>query len=401
MSTNIYAALEIGTTRTVLAVGEAESGERLKVTCHTEIPSTGVRKSQILDISQATQSVRSVIRETEKNELALGNSLSVGNAFLVISGQHVKAAPLQNSVPVTGSKVGAEDVDAVFRASRQIALARDRELLDIVDQAYGLDNLGGISEPRGMSGRILKLDTIQISADANRIDDARTAAGEAHLEIREPLFAATSAADAVLSDHERRNGVLVLDLGGGSTGFAAYSDGYLAQTGVIGVGGDHVTNDIAYAFQTTQAQAEELKLREGRAVVSGDNGGPDRIKIPGVSALMDRRTVSRKSLDTVINARLKELFQILRTQLEDADLLHRLHAGVVLTGGGAAMSGLDALIQRELGMPARTGLPVNVDGLAEERHPESFAAVAGALLYAHRNYEEKSIFKTIFGGFLK
>ena len=397
---NIYAALEVGTTRTVLAVGEAETGGRLKVTCHAEIPSTGVRKSQILDINQATQSIRSVLRETEKNQLAAGTSITIGNAFLVVSGQHIKSDPFQGTIQVAGAKVGNEDISEVMQASRKMTLARDRELLDIVDQAYGLDSLGGIAAPKGMSGRILKLDTLQIHADTNRINDARTAAGGAHLEIREPLFAATCAAEAVLSDHEKRNGALVLDIGGGSTGYAAYSDGYLVHAGVIGVGGDHVTNDIAHAFQTTQAQAEELKILDASASLAGE-GGEERVKIPGSSPLMESRTISRRALNTVVNSRLRELFAIIREKLEDVGLLHRLHAGAVITGGGAAMKGIDALIQRELGMPVRTGFPVNIDGLSEERHPEAFAAVAGALLYAHRNYEEKSIFHTIFGGLLK
>ncbi len=398
--TNIYAALEIGTTRTVLAIAEAETGGRLKVVSHAGIPSSGIRKSQIVDIHHVTQSIRSVLRANEKNQLAAGNSVTIGNAFLVVSGQHIKADPFQGSVQVSGAKVGSEDIAEVVRSSRKMALPRDRELLDIVDQAYGLDALGGIHAPKGMSGRILKLDTLQIHADANRINDARTAANEAHLEIREPLFAATCAADAALSEPERRNGVLVLDVGGGSTGFAAYSDGFLVHAGVVGVGGDHVTNDIAHAFQTTQAQAEELKIGDASAVI-GASGGEPRVKVPGSSPLMESRTVSRRALDTVVNARLKELFFIIRERLEELDLLHRLHAGVVLTGGGAAMRGLDALVQRELGMPVRTGLPIHVDGLSEERNPEAFAAVAGALLYAHRNYEEKSLFQSIFGGLLK
>lgn len=397
---NIYAALEIGTTRTVLAIGEASAGDRLKITCHAEIPSTGIRKSQILDINQATQSIRSVLRETEKKQLAVGNSITIGNAFLVVSGQHVKADPITGTATITGAKVSAEDMNEVSHNTRAMALPRDRELLDFVDRAYGVDDIGGISDPKGMSGSVLKLEAIQIHADANRINDARTAANEAHLEIREPLFAATCVGDAVLSDMEKRNGAIVLDIGGGSTGFAVYSDGYLAYTGVIGVGGDHVTNDIAHAFQTTQAQAEELKIRDASAII-GANSGEPRVKIPGSSPLMESRTISRRALDTVVNARLRELFVILREKLEEVDLLHRLHAGAFITGGGAAMRGIDALIQRELGMPVRTGMPINVDGLSDERHPEAFASVAGALLYAHRNYEEKSLFRTIFGGFLK
>ena len=397
---NIYAALEIGTTRTVLAIGEAAVGDKLKVTCHAEIPSTGVRKSQILDINQATQSIRSVLREIEKKQLAVGNSITIGNAFLVVSGQHVKADSFTGTAQIARGKVTAEDMNEVGHNTRAMVLPKDRELLDFVDRAYGVDDIGGISDPKGMSGRVLKLDAIQIHADANRINNARTAANEAHLEIREPLFAATCVGDAVLSDLEKRNGALVLDIGGGSTGFAAYSDGYLAYTGVIGVGGDHITHDLAHAFQTTQAQAEELKIRDASAMI-GTNSGEPRVKIPGSSPLMESRTISRRALDTVVNARLRELFGILREKLEEADLLHRLHAGAFITGGGAAMRGIDALIQRELCMPVRTGVPINVDGLSDERHPEAFASVAGALLYAHRNYEEKSLFRAIFGGFLK
>ena len=129
---NIYAALEIGTTRTVLAIGEAETGGRLKVTCHAEIPSTGVRKSQILDINQAVQSIRSVLRETEKIQLAAGSSITIGNAFLVVSGQHIKADPFQGMVPVEGGKVNSEEIDGVNRSARTMQLPKDRELLDIV-----------------------------------------------------------------------------------------------------------------------------------------------------------------------------------------------------------------------------------------------------------------------------
>jgi len=399
--TNIYAALELGTTRTVLAVGEARTGERLKVTRHAEIPSSGIRKSQILDIRQATLSIKSVLREIEKRQGDAGDSITIGNAFLVVSGQHVKADPYQGTTPVEGSKVSSDDIDEVVRSSRLMALPKDRELLDIVDQVYGLDSLGGIASPKGLSGRILKLDTLQIHADANRINDAKTAANDAHLEIRDPLFAATCAADAVLDDAERRDGVLVIDLGGGSTGCAVYADGYLAAANVIGVGGDHVSNDIAYAFQTTQAQAEALKKTEASAVLGSDHSVSSRVQIPGSSPLIETRTISRRALDTVVNLRLKELVSVIRGGLEDRDLLHRLHAGVVLTGGGAAMRGVDSLIQRELGLPVRIGKPVNVDGLSDAENPASFAAVAGALMFAHRNYERKPLISSIFKGLFK
>lgn len=390
---SVFAALEIGTTRTVLAIAEGESDGRLRISCHAEIPSSGIRKSQILNINDATQSIRSVIVDIEKKQAEAGSSLSLGNAFLVVSGQHIKSDPFTGTAQVEGARVGTDELNEVGNASRQMKLPKDRELLDIVDQDYELDSLGGISSPRGMAGRILRLNTLQIHADRNRIADARTAADAAHLEIREPLFAVTCAAEAVLEEHEKKNGVLILDIGGGSTGWGVYSDGHAVSTGVIGIGGDHLTNDIAHAFQTTNAQAEQMKTEEASALLGNADDGKDaRVKVPGSSPLMETRSVSRRALNTVVNARLRELFTVIRETLEDHDLLQRLHAGVVLTGGGAQMRDLDALIQRELGTNVRIGRPIHIDGLENEDHPESFAAIAGALLYGHRNYEERSIF---------
>ncbi len=399
---SIHAALEIGTSRTVLAVGEAVRGGRVKIACHAEIPSTGVRKSQILDISQAAQSIRTVLHEIVRKQSEAGSDITIRNAFLVVSGQHVKADPFAGSVPVEGGRVGEETINAVLRASREMALPRDRELLDVVEQDYVIDRLGGISSPQGMSGRVLRLNTLQIHADCNRIENARTAADAAHIEIREPLFAATCAADAVLEDHERRNGVLVVDIGGGSTGYAAYSDGILVSAGVIGVGGDHVTNDIAHAFQTTNAQAEGMKLRESRAIVTAEGEASALVRVEaGDSALMDNRTVSRRALDTVVNARLAELFTVLRETLEEQDILHRLHTGVVLTGGGSRLRDIDALASQTLGVSARIGRPIHVDGLEDVDYPPAFASIAGALLYAHRNCEEHSVFGGLFGRFFR
>ena len=179
-----------------------------------------------------------------------------------------------------------------------------------------------------------------------------------------------------------------------------HADGYLAAANCIGVGGDHISSDIAYAFQTTHAQSEDLKKKEASAVLLPSGSASARVQIPGSSPLIETRTISRRALDTVVNLRLKELFSIIRHELEDQDLLHRLHSGIVLTGGGAALKGLDALVQKEFGLPARIGRPIHVDGLSDVENQEAFAAIAGALMYAHKNYETKPFF-SIFKGFFK
>ena len=398
----IHAALEIGTSRTVLAVGETQAGGRMKILSHAEIPSSGVRKSQIIDISQATQSIRSVLREIEAKQDSTGGNVEIHNALLVASGQHIHVANAEGNAVVAGGRVGDAEIMEAARRSREMPIPKGRELLDIVDQDYQIDSLVGITSPKGMSGRMLRLNTRQIHASSDRIQDARTAAGGARLEISEPVFAATCTADAVLEEHERRNGVLVLDLGGGSTGYAAYCDGYLAAAGVVGVGGDHVTNDIAYAFQTTNAQAERLKTDEASAVIGQYTTDNARVRLTGSSALMESRAISRRALDTVVNARLKELFTVIRETLEEADLIHRLHAGVVIAGGGAGMRDLESLAELELGLGVRRGRPLQVDGLEDVSDPWAFATISGALLYSQRaSGAEKSFLGDIIGRFFK
>lgn len=398
----IHAALEIGTSRTVLAVGETQAGGRMKILSHAEIPSSGVRKSQIIDISQATQSIRSVLREIEAKQDSTGGNVEIHNALLVASGQHIHVANAEGNAVVAGGRVGDAEIMEAARRSREMPIPKGRELLDIVDQDYQIDSLVGITSPKGMSGRMLRLNTLQIHASSDRIQDARTAAEGARLEISEPVFAATCTADAVLEEHERRNGVLVLDLGGGSTGYAAYCDGYLAAAGVVGVGGDHVTNDIAYAFQTTNAQAERLKTDEASAMIGQYTTDNARVRLTGSSALMESRAISRRALDTVVNARLKELFTVIRETLEEADLIHRLHAGVVIAGGGAGMRDLESLAELELGLGVRRGRPLQVDGLEDVSDPWAFATISGALLYSQRaSGTDKSFLGDIIGRFFK
>ena len=398
----IHAALEIGTSRTVLAVGETQAGGRMKILSHAEIPSSGVRKSQIIDISQATQSIRSVLREIEAKQDSTGGNVEIHNALLVASGQHIHVANAEGNAVVAGGRVGDAEIMEAARRSREMPIPKGRELLDIVDQDYQIDSLAGITSPKGMSGRMLRLNTLQIHASSDRIQDARTAAEGARLEISEPVVAATCTADAVLEEHERRNGVLVLDLGGGSTGYAAYCDGYLAAAGVVGVGGDHVTNDIAYAFQTTNAQAERLKTDEASAVIGQYTTDNARVRLTGSSALMESRAISRRALDTVVNARLKELFTVIRETLEEADLIHRLHAGVVIAGGGAGMRDLESLAELELGLGVRRGRPLQVDGLEDVSDPWAFATISGALLYSQRaSGTDKSFLGDIIGRFFK
>lgn len=397
MSDKEYAALEIGTTRTILAIAEEVNG-RLKVTHVPEIISSGIHKSQIHDINQATQSVKSVLNEINKIEEQNNINLTIANAYLVTSDCDIKADTYESNTMVNGT-VTDDNIADVQDLSDNANLPNDREILEITPQYYELDNLSNISAPKGMSGRLLRFHTLHIHASKDRINDARKAAENALIEIVEPLFAASCAARAVTDESEKKNGILVLDLGGGTTGYALYSDGYLLDAGVIGVGGDHITNDIAHAFQTNNSQAEKIKCSEASAVISSDTS---RVKIPNSGIIADNRTISRHSLDTVVNARVKELLAIIRETLEEKGSWHLIHRGIVITGGGASLKGIHELIEQEYGLQVRTGKPIYVDGLESLPHPEAYASVAGALMYAHENDTDRGSFLgDLIGRFFK
>ena len=380
-SSSPIAALEIGTARTVLAVGETQSSGRLKVIGHGEIPSTGVRKSQITDLAQATASVESVLHKVEQEA-----NVSVGNALLAVSGPQIKTLSVTGSWQIDSKTVTENDVNEVREKAQETGLDEtQRMILHRVEQDYSLDDQPGITNPVGMAGQLLKLRLLCIHGSSNRIEDAVHAAGAggAKLEICDVAFAGCCAVLAVLTPRERRDGVLLIDLGGGSTSYVAYAENKLVMAGVVGVGGDHVTNDIALAFQTSNGQAEELKKAAGAAVVEAGTE-TKRVAIPTQTPGFDSRTISVKALETVVNARMTELFQILLAKLDESGVLHRLNAGVVLTGGGSALRDIVPLAARVFGTEVRIGLPVNVDGLEKVENPASYATIAGLLLLGQR-----------------
>lgn len=381
------AALEIGTTRTAIAIAEPLGPGRINVVAKGDIPSSGVRKSQITDIGKATVSVTSVLKHLEDRF-----NYSIGHAALAVSGPQIRTEQMITQWPVDKT-VTDNDLAEIYNRSCDTGLEDDRILLDISELGYGLDGLDGIASPKGMSGRLLKLRTLVIHGSRARVNDARTAATNAKLEISESYFAGRCAAEAVLTPEDKTAGTLVIDLGGGSTSFVAFADGRMVHAGVIGVGGDHVTNDIKLAFSLSHSQAGAVK-RSASAVFSPDRTG--RVEVPSSLVSGDGATVSMRALDTVVNARLGELFSIIREKLDADGVLHRLGGGVVLTGGGAQMKNVTTLARSVFGGIVRIGTLVpGIEGLEQEPFPAQYATIAGALLLEQRNSGEQSLFDPI------
>ena len=390
------AALEIGTSSTVLAIGEPEGANRIKIVALGTIPSVGVRKSQIIDIGQAAHSIDSVLKLVERDF-----GYSIGNACLAISGPHIRTKRLITQWQISGKTVEDEDLREIYNRSLETGLDPDeRILLDESEIGYGLDDMENIPSPKGMSGHVLKRRSLCIHGDRRRVSDARTAAQHAKLEISDVYFAGSCAANAVLSPADRNAGVLEIDMGGGSTSYSLHEGGRLVHAGVVGVGGDHVTNDIRTAFSLTQAQGDELK-RSASALV-GSAGGSARISVASSTPGFDPVTVSRRALETVVNARIQELFAVILDDLDSANLAHRFNAGIVLSGGVAATPGVTALAEHVFGRRARIGeFGSDIVALEDGPAPARYATVAGLLLMALRDQYPQTAgnpFKRIFGG---
>ena len=395
-SSDPIAALEIGTTRTVIAIAEPLGEGRIRVAAYDSIPSSGVRKSQIVDVAQARYSVAAV-----QKKLVTQSDYAVAQAFLVVSGPQIRTQESFVQVPLPRGVVGDEDIEEIGERMYDVTLPAERQALEVARISYGLDDIDNIVSPKGMSGHILKLRTLCIHGSAQRIADAKSAADAAKLEILDVCYAGTSAASAVLTPQQKQDGALVIDLGGGSTNFTAWVDGRLLYADVIGVGGDHVTEDIRDAFSVTVAQAEQLKLSSASAMIGPDDVSV-RIPLPATTPGFNAASISLRALNTVVNARMSELFTIIRTKIDEADLTHRLNAGVFLTGGGSSLKNVLPLASNVFGGTVRLGQIVpEVEGLDQEKNPAALATIVGTLLQTTPSEEPRRSFLDVIFPFFR
>jgi len=392
------AGLEIGTSHTVIAIGETRDDGRLEVTAIGSIPSTGVRKSQIIEMTQARYSIESVLKKLDDQF-----GYTIGHACLAVSGPQVRTTFMSNQWQLERGFVHDDDIAEINARAEETNLPPERTQLELHPISYGLDELSEISSPKGMNGNLLKLRSLCIHGATQRINDARAAAAKAaKLEITQLCFAGTCAANAVLTPQDRREGTLVIDLGGGTTTYTAWANGRLAYAGVLGVGGDHVTNDIHTAFGISRDQAEQLKTTAASALVAAEDG-TIRVPVPSPMPGFKAASISRRALNTVVNARMQELFTIIRSKADDENLIHRLNGGVVLTGGGAALPNVVQLAQSVFGCNARLGTVIpDIQGLDKVANvpPFACATMAGLLLRASA-VENKPSFMESFTGIFK
>lgn len=383
-------AVELGTTRTVVAVGECNDGERLVMTAVGTYPTTGVRKGQVVAVEQAEVGLVAALRQAEQS----GN-LTIRQVVLGVSGAHLQTVVNIGNIPIQGRDniVTQDDVGEVTDLASTIHLDESRKIIHTFLQTFTVDDMEGIGNPVGLTGSQLALTTLAVHGARSRFENIATVFRHVSVEVQDTVFSVCAASLAVLTPEQKKNGVLLIDLGGGTTNYVVFANDVVAAAGSLGIGGDHITNDLALGFNIPSVQAEDLKHKEGSALIDPEAAGR-RLTLPQSPGFPDR-SIGVRALQTVTNARIDETLRVVRAQLDEEGVLPLLSAGVVLTGGGSRLKNICELGQRTFGLPCTIGSFHNISCAPPLESAPELATVAGLLLYGFRHGGEDRLIRPL------
>ena len=378
---NLLVALDIGTSKVVVLVGEMTSDKEIQVIGIGSHPSKGLKKGVVVNIEATVQSIQ---RAVEEAELMAG--CEIHSAYTGIAGSHIRSLNSHGIVAIQNNEVDHDDVERVIDAAKAVAIPADQKILHILPQEFIIDSQDGIKEPIGMSGVRLEAKVHLITGAMSAAQNIIKCVKRCGLEVSDIILEQLASSYSVLTEDEKELGVCLIDIGGGTTDLAVFVDGAILHTAVIPIAGDQVTNDIAVALRTPTQYAEKLKLEYGCALTKlADNKESIEVRSPG-----DRqgKQASVRTLAEVIEARYEELLKLVATELRRSGLEDGIAAGVVLTGGGSQVRGLAQLAEQTLAMPVRVGYPVNVKGLNNELKSPVYATAVGLLLYGMQQQQD-------------
>ena len=375
----LIVGLDIGTSKVCALIAQVGEEGRLEIIGVGATPSRGLRRGVVINIDAT---VRSLLNAVEAAEMMSGREVT--GAFAGIAGGHIEGINSRGVVAVTGRdrEITRDDVERVIDAAKAIVIPMDREVVHVIPQEFTIDQQDGVRDPVGMMGVRLEAEvhiiTGAVSSAQNIIRCINRAGFKADDIVLEPLAAAA----AVLTKDEKELGVLLVDIGGGTTDTLAYLDGAPYLTNVLALGGDQVTSDISIMLKTPLEVAERLKHEAGSCHPEDLDDQEIEASIPGVGG-RPPRSIRRSRLTEIIRPRMTEVFGMVKDHLDRSGYLKLLSGGVVLTGGGALLPGAAELATDVLGLPARVGYPMPLGGLVEEYRSPQFATGVGLLMYGH------------------
>ena len=379
MARHIITALDIGTTTIETVVAERGSeGEGLKVLGVGVAPSMGVRRGAVVDLADATSAVR---RSVDAARRATG--VPIKSVWLAVDGTHITVSSSRGVVAVSRAdqEIAPEDVRrALASAETFIPKNQNKEILHMIPRDFKVDREQGIRDPVGMHGVRLEVDALIIECSAPYLKNMLKCVEGAGLHVEDYVFAPLAAADAVLTKRQKELGVMLVDIGGGSSSFVVFEEGAPVHAGVIPIGGNHITSDVAIGFRTHVDIAENIKRTYGTCLAS-DIPKRDLIRLAEFMPESEE-THSRRELTEIISARLQDLFELLQKELRKINRVRLLPAGVVVVGGSSLIPGFVAMTRQEVGLPAEQGQPYGFEPAPDDAQGPQLAVALGVARWA-------------------
>ena len=373
--------LDIGTTKICCIVGEvSEAGPQptIDIVGIGTAPSSGLRKGVVINIDSTVESITKAVEEAE-----LMAGVEISTVYTGIAGGHIKSFNSTGIVAIKDKEITEQDVQRVIDAAKAVAIPLDREVIHIIPQEYLIDSQDGIRDPIGMSGVRLEAKVHIVTGAVSSAQNIIKCANKAGLNVAEICLEPIASSEAVLSEDEKELGVVLVDIGGGTSDIAIFREGAVVYTGVLAIGGNHITNDISVGLRTPQHEAEKIKILHSCAMASMVK--PDEtIEVAGVGGRKPR-IVQRRLLAEIIEPRVEEIFSLIQREIMKAGYQDLILGGVVITGGSSLLEGMPELAEFILEMPVKRGIPQYIGGLRDVVNSPKFATGVGLLRYGARS----------------
>lgn len=387
----IYAGLEIGTSTICVVVGEVLGNGSIKILGVGQAPSRGVRKGEIVDFETAQTCLNDALVEAEEK-----SDVEISNVYLAVSGSHIESLCNKGSIRIPEvdgvNEISEEDLDEVREIARDIKLPPENVFLHSIIRDYYVDGQEGVQNPVGRQGQVVEADYHIIHGIKTRLQNTIRCVREIPINVEEVVFSPIAAAQVMLKRDDKDRGALLIDIGGGVTDYVMYSGGSVAQSGCIGVGGDHITNDISVVMKIPLTRSEKLKIDHGCALPENDE---DSSIVLDDDPLKSGLEIDKELLNQIINARATEIFEQLKDRITKHDNLDTLGAGVFLTGGASKLKDIDKLAEDILGLPVSLARISSMSGASAPFENPQLATAMGLIRYAQMIESDKSENETL------
>lgn len=377
---NLVVGLDIGTTKVCAIVGEV-THDGIDIIGIGSHPSKGLRKGVVVNIEATVESIKKAIEEAE-----LMAGCDITSVYAGIAGGHIKGINSHGIVAVKNKEVSENDISRVIDAAQAVAIPMDREVIHVIPQEFIVDDQDGIKEPLGMSGVRLEAKVHIISAAVTSAQNIVKCANRCGLNVNDIVLEPLASAEAVLSSDEKELGVVMVDIGGGTTDIVVFSEGSIVYTSVLTLGGNHITNDIAVGLRTPVGEAEKIKQKYGCALASLIQKN-ETIEVPSVGGRKPR-VLSRQILSEIIEPRVEEIFSLVRQEMVKSGFEEMIASGVVLTGGATLLSGMPELAEQVFDFPVRRGIPKGMGGLVDVVKSPMYSTGVGLVMCGSKSLQD-------------